>query len=211
MQARVPVETGLSPHVAALVAAAAAALRLAGEGAAPEDVARLAEQALRGDGEAGAVDALAVWAAIRGGCQRRIGAQVRSLAIDPAWVEQSLLLVDLGVAAREPAGAPEPSPVDAALETALHARDDGALPRLIAAGWEAACARDPGVVTPEADEVLRWVLAAGGAGRPCGPGGGGLLLLWLPVDARGALAERLHQAGRRTYPCRVDVLGLDVG
>jgi hypothetical protein len=211
VQARVPADTGLSPDLAATVASAAAGLCLARGGVpAPEDVARLVERAFRDAGEGGGVDPLVLWTALRGGCQRRLGTEVRPVALDPAWIEQSLLLADSGVPARPRAGGCGPSPVDAALETALHAKDGEALPRLIAAGWEAACARDPGVATPEAEAALHLARAAGGAGRPCGPGGGGLLLLWFPPDARAQVVEGLRQAGRRSFPCRVDLLGLDL-
>jgi hypothetical protein len=208
IQARVPPETGLAPDVAALVAAAAAALRLARAAEpTPEEVRRLAHEA-----SGGGADALALETALRGGGVRLDAGGVHPLTIDPAWVEQSLVLVDIGEPARvsaPPTSAPAPA-LERELAHALAERDGAALPGLIARAWDDACRADPVLRTPRAAAALELARGLGGAGRPCAPAGGGLLLLWLPVAAQADATARLRQAGQRAHACRLDVLGLDV-
>lgn len=208
---RVPPGTGLATEVALTVAATAAALRLLGREDSPETVARVARDALRGD-DRYAPDALDVAACVRGGVVAWRGAAVEPVTADPARLEQSLLLADVGVPARRDPRAGELSDDERErareLAAALAARDDAAVAALVTRGWEAACRVDPSAVTPEAEAVLADARACGGAGRPCGGGGGGLAVLWLPVDARAPLEARLRAAGVRTYPVRLDLLGL---
>lgn len=206
---RVPTSTGLGV-LAALGLSAASAISVACEQRRDDEAAaRCVEGAL------GTSPALRLaLAASRLGQAVAFGEDggVRRVAADPAWLEQALMLVDTGVPARLlPAGDDErPAPRASELVMALEQGADLDVPTLIAAAWAERVAQVPAVATPEVESVLALARRAGGAGRPCGPGGGGLVLLWLPVGAHAALRVALTQAGLRVFPCRLDLLGLDV-
>ncbi len=204
-QARVPTSAGLATDTALLVALAAAGLVALGQ---PADEARIASAL-----EALGADALDVWTAFHGGLGQAGVDGPAALVSDPAWIEQALLLADVGVPARADAPALAHSVLERTLARelagALAACDDIATPELIARAWQAQRAVDPQAETPSAEAVLSEARALGGAGRPCGPRGGGLLLLWLPPDAREGARARLQQEGVRLHGCRVDVLGLE--
>lgn len=206
---RVPASTGLGVAAALGLAAACAAAAACGQPLSAEAAARLVEDALGPAPELNlglAVARLGTGATLEAGGARR-------LAADPARLEQALLLADSGVPARP--GPPGPAPerlerLRGELAAALEQGDDARVPGLIAAAWSERVALTPEVATPEAQPVLELARRAGGAGRPCGPGGGGLLLLWLPAEAVTALRADLAQAGLRVFPCRLDVLGVEV-
>ncbi len=204
-QARVPASAGLATDTALLVAIAAAALRALGQLA---DEARIAP-ALAALG----ADALDVWMALYGGLGQAGVDGPAEVVSDPAWVEQALMLADVGLPARSDVSPLAPSVEERELArelaAALAACDDLATPQLIARAWQAQRAIDPQAETPAAAGVLSVARALGGAGRPCGPRGGGLLLLWLPPDAHDAARTRLRIDGVRLHGCRVDVLGLE--
>lgn len=211
---RVPPGTGLGTEVALIVAAAGAALRLLGREATHAEVARLAREALRDD-DGREPDALDVGASLKGGVVAA-GAEggVARVSADPARVEEALLLSDVGVAARPGPSAGGLSDDERTVRddfvAALAARDDAAVPALVARGWEATCRAHAASATPEADTALAIARDLGGAGRPCGAGGGGLVVLWLPVDRRDEAQDRLRAVDVRMYPCRIDLLGLEV-
>jgi galactokinase/mevalonate kinase-like predicted kinase len=216
-QCRVPEGSGLGESSALAAAVAGALSRVQGRGVDPERIARIAGEAEAPDGEAaGGIGE--GHTAVRGGVlalqPEPEGWRVESLAIDPARVEESLLLVD--------AGAPRgPESVSAIPSTAARVRDAllaGRLEDVIglwAEEWEArrgASAAWPG---PEAERIAGIVRAAGGAARVCGAGRGAILALWAPPGERGpgrreAVAAAAKSAGLRLFPARVDLRGLDV-
>jgi galactokinase/mevalonate kinase-like predicted kinase len=206
---RVPASTGLGVVAALALAAATAATRACEQAFSAAAAMRLVEQAL---GPSPALR-LALASAHLGQVVTLEHGQVRRVAADPARVEQALLLVDSGVPARPVPAVDAPERVEAgrvALVAALEQGDDARVPEAIASAWAERVAHTPEVATPEAEHVLELARRAGGAGRPCGPGGGGLLLLWLPPDTQTGLRAELTQAGLRVFPCRLDLLGLDI-
>lgn len=230
-QARVPFETGLGSSFALAVAIAAATTRALGRALVPEALPELTRGLPGGLGaEPGAgVDTLA---AIQGGA---LAAPIVSkhpesaarLQVDPGRIEQCLLLVD-------PASGPplektvsRPSPDEAAVRgmlatiaagaervrDALVAGQTSAVSDLVAAEHEAW--RSLGLDTGPADAVARLVRTSGGAARACGRGPKSLVLVWAEPGGRGpgpreAVADALKAAGYRSFPCRVDLRGLEV-
>jgi D-glycero-alpha-D-manno-heptose-7-phosphate kinase len=159
--------------------------------------------------------------------------RIEPLAVDPARVEESLLLVDggatrfsglnnwdvfkgqidddggvreaLGVIARVAWGVRE-----ALVEGRL-----GDVVDLFAEEWEARKKLAPGVTTPEIDRIAAVAREAGGAAKVCGAGGGGVVAVWAPPGPRGpgrreAVEAALTRAGTRVFPARVDLRGLEV-
>jgi D-glycero-alpha-D-manno-heptose-7-phosphate kinase len=154
------------------------------------------------------------------------------LAVDPARVEESLLLIDGG-----PAGSVGTlgwealkgqiegnTRVRGALatlcevargvrEALVDGRFDDVV-ALIAEEWEARKRLAPGVTTPEIDRIVEVVRGAGGAAKACGAGG--VVAVWAPPGARGrgrreAVEEAAKAAGLRIFPARVDLRGLELG
>lgn len=175
--------------------------------------------------------------ALRGGalCLRLEPGEVgvERLAVDPARIEESLILVDAGAA---------PSPgmdawgvlrgqiegdegvrkalstiarVAARLREALVAGSFDEVVDLMAEEWEARKRLAPQVTTPAIDRIEETVRAAGGAARACGAGGGGTVAVWAPPGVRGpgrreAVKASLANAGLRVVRARVDLRGLEV-
>lgn len=80
---------------------------------------------------------------------------------------------------------------------AIGARDEQVVGRAIAAEWQARRRLAPAVSTPELEAVIAAGVAAGAlAGKACGAGGGGSVLLWSPPSCRERVAAAaLHAAG----------------
>jgi D-glycero-alpha-D-manno-heptose-7-phosphate kinase len=159
--------------------------------------------------------------------------RVERLTVDPAAVEESLLLVDAGGtrfsginnwdvfkgqidgdrAVREALAAI----VGVATEV-RQALGEGRLDEvapLIAREWQARKRLAPGVTTPEIDRIADAATASGGAAKVCGAGGGGMVAVWARPGARdGGSRERARAAlraeGFRSVPFRVDLRGLEV-
>ena len=144
--------------------------------------------------------------------------RVESLAIDPARIEESLLLVDAGAPRAAGAGHDALPTIPAIASRVREALLAGRFEDLVDAlgrGVGGPRERAPGWPTPEAERIAGIVRAAGGAARVCGAGGGGILALWAPPGARGpgrreAVAAAAKAAGLRLFPARVDLRGLDV-
>jgi galactokinase/mevalonate kinase-like predicted kinase len=219
-QCRVPEGSGLGESAALAAAVAGAIARVQGAELDRDAIARLAGDAgARGDVTAELAEG---HTAVRGGVQalhpRAPGVRAERLAIDPARVEESLLLIDAG----------EPRPADARRDAwptiasvALRVRESllaGRLEDLVALWaeeWEARRNGSAGWPNPLAEHVAGVVRAAGGAVRVCGGGRGGILALWATPGTRGpgrreAVAAAAKEAGLRLFPARVDVRGLDV-
>lgn len=176
-------------------------------------------------------------AAIHGGVlavHLRPGAvRVERLPLDPAAVEECLILVDAGVTrfsginnwdvfkgqldgdagVREALG--RIAAVAVRVRQALVEHRFGDVAALLAEEWQARKQLAPGVTTPEIDRIASAAAAAGGAAKVCGAGGGGMVVVWAPPGQRGPGAreralETLAQAGFKPVPFRVDLRGLEV-
>jgi galactokinase/mevalonate kinase-like predicted kinase len=215
-QCRVPEGSGLG-ETAALAAAVAGALdRIQRTGLDRDAIARIA-------GEADAAGLGESHTAVRGGVlalHPREERPAESLAVDPARIEESLLLVE--------AGAPRPADADggrdawgaissvaARVREALLAGRFEDLVDLWAEEWEARRRAAVGWPTPRAEHVAGVVREAGVAARVCGGGRGGILAVWATPGPRGpgrreAVVAAARAAGLRLFPARVDLRGLDV-
>jgi len=211
-QSRVPMASGLGESSALAAAVAGAAAQSLGRALDPDEIARFAGDAdspgrLR-DGHT----------AVRGGAVALHpadgGLKAEALAVDPARIEESLLLVQ----GERPV---EAGRVDAGLLEDVASRVSRALfegrfddvVALWAEEWDAR--RGPGWPSAGWDRAVRIVREAGGAARPCGAGEGGLLAVWAPpgtreAGRREAVLEAAKAAGLRLFPARVDLRGLDV-
>lgn len=150
------------------------------------------------------------------------------LDTDPARVEESLLLVDAGATrfsginnwevfkgqiegdprVRESLG--RIVAAAARLRDALGAGRYGDVPPLMAEEWEARKTLAPGVTTPEIDRIVAIAREAGGAGKVCGAGGGGMVAVWAEPDRRPRIAASLKEAGFKAVAFRLDLRGLEV-
>lgn len=148
------------------------------------------------------------------------GGRVRAerLAVDPARVEESLLLVDAGGTGTPPTeshghGREAPTSradVPSRVREALLAGRFDEIVELLAAEGPA-----PGMLMAEFDRIGETARAAGGAMRVCGAGLGRVVAVWAPPGARSpgrreAVAAALKAAGVRAFPARVDLRGLEV-
>jgi D-glycero-alpha-D-manno-heptose-7-phosphate kinase len=161
--------------------------------------------------------------------------QVRAeaLPVDPARVEESLLLIDSGAP-----GAPVSPDWDAVrgridgeegvsgaladLSTVAHQTREALVEGrfedivdLFAAEWEVRQRLAPEATSPEIERIVDVARSAGAAARPCGVGGGSVVAVWAPPGDRGpgrreAAVEALTGAGFRVFPARVDLRGLEV-
>jgi hypothetical protein len=219
---RVPDSSGLGGPVALAVAAAAALGRAAGRSLTAGDLRRLAGEAAArvGEGPRGAGGAAA---AIHGRCTAEtIGGMVERLPVDPAAVEECLLLVDTGAGAaavEAPAGEPPGSGPDdpawaSGVRDALLARRFDDLADVLNADWDVRAGR-PGWLTAPRERVASALRDAGAGLRACGGGRGTVVAVVAAPGARGPgrrerVIEAARAAGLRLFPARVDLLGLDV-
>ena len=214
--ARLPEGTGLADGPALAVALAGAVAAALGRRLPPGEIERLAGEAALRAGVASAGTGAEATAArgravvFEGGSA---GARVTPLRVDPARIEECLMLLDTR---SEAATAPPPG-----VETApsvIAALQDGRLEALVdlwAEEWAARERRQLGWPAPEASRLAGLVQAAGGAVRLLGGGRGRILAVWAPPGARGpgrreAVREALRAAGVATFPVRVDLRGLEV-
>jgi hypothetical protein len=216
-QARVPFEIGLGSAGALAVAVGAALARTMGMAL---DPGRLAALGRHGAAIASAdpVDATGRWAALRGGVVAAAAGTegAARLPVDPARVEECLLLVD---PASGSSPGPEPKPSSAA---ATRSESDSTVREKVAdallggrwdevGGW----LPHPPAAPEGLGRLLSLVREQGGAGRGLWPGPRSLVLVWAPPGARGKgprerIQEALVRLGHRTFPCRVDLRGLEV-
>ena len=154
--------------------------------------------------------------------------ETRRLVEDVTFVEDRILLVDAGVtrfsglnnwemfkaqvddvgevralfaeivgAARDASGA-------------ISTEDEGGLVRAVAREWAARRRLAQGVATPEVDAIVETAAALGGAAKVCGAGGGGIVLVVAPRQAREALIRDVNGKGFRVLDAKVDRVGLQV-
>jgi galactokinase/mevalonate kinase-like predicted kinase len=220
-QCRVPEGSGLGESPALAAAVAGALARVLGTDLDREGIARIAGEPDAAEGVTAAGHGES-HTAVRGGVlalhPEAGGLRVESLAIDPARIEESLLLVDAG-AARPTAGRHEDLPtIPSVASRVLGALLDGRFEDVVglwAEEWESRRRTLTGWPTPEAERVAAVVREAGGAARVCGGGRGGILALWATPGARGpgrreAVVAAARAAGLRLFPARLDLRGLDV-
>jgi galactokinase/mevalonate kinase-like predicted kinase len=218
-QCRVPEGSGLGESSALAAAVAGALARVQGAGLDRDAIARVASEAQAPGCDSAAAES---HTAVRGGVlalhPEAGGLRAETLAIDPARIEESLLLVDSGAPRPGGAGHDLPSEIPAIAARVREALLAGRFEDVIglwAEEWETRRRAVAGWPTPEADRIAAVVRAAGGAARVCGGGQGGILALWATPGARGpgrreAVAAAARAAGLRLFPARVDLRGLDV-
>ncbi len=98
-----------------------------------------------------------------------------------------------------------------AMRDALRARDLDAAGSLLAQEWSHRRELAPGVSTPEIEETLSVARRAGAiAGKACGAGGGGSVLIYTREGARPACERALRAAGLAVLPVRIAAEGLRV-
>jgi hypothetical protein len=149
------------------------------------------------------------------------------LLLDPARLEECLMLVDLGSPGAVPGEPPSSVQVSGDVEfpeslvalgeraraALLHARLEE-VPGLLAAEAEVWRGLGP-PPSPRLTELERLVSRHSGAARACGPGPANLAFVWAAPGARGRgpreeVVRALAGGGFRVYPCRVDLRGLEV-
>lgn len=219
---RLPEGTGLGSAGALAVALTAAGATALGRNLAPPEILRRAEEAVARAGCGGEGGGAAAAALLGGAVATGLSGDTapEPLAVDPARLEESLLLVDTGTTGAAPASGGPPAdafpPEDAGrVRTALL---EDRLPDLIelwAEEWEAGRRRAAAPAEDPADRVAALVRQAGGAVRRCGAGHGRVLAVWAPPGERGpgrreAVRAALEEAGVRLFAARVDLRGLEV-
>jgi D-glycero-alpha-D-manno-heptose-7-phosphate kinase len=235
-QSKVPAGSGLGGSSALAVAVAGAVLRATGRDFDHDGLWPIVR-----DAEARCIEVPTgvqdYHAALRGGVQAlhlEAGAvRVERLPVDPARVEEALLLIDAGATrfsginnwdvfkgqidgdptVRGSLGAI--AAVAARVREALLGGRFEEVADLIAEEWDARKRLAPGVTTPEIDRIAEAARAGGGAAKVCGAGGGGVVAVWAPPGSRGpgrreAVEKSLTAAGFRVFPARVDLRGLEV-
>ncbi len=95
------------------------------------------------------------------------------------------------------------------MRNALSAGDLNAVAALLKDEWEARRQLAPEVLSPELDRVLDAAVSSGAdAGKACGAGGGGCLLLAVRPESRSSVEEGIRRAGGRTIPFHLTTRGL---
>jgi D-glycero-alpha-D-manno-heptose-7-phosphate kinase len=99
----------------------------------------------------------------------------------------------------------------AEMEAAVRCRDAGAAAAALAREWEARKRLAPGVSTPRIEQVIAWGIEAGAlAGKVCGAGGGGCLVLVAGEAGGPALTAALRERGVEVLPFGFAAGGLAV-
>jgi hypothetical protein len=219
-QVRVPDSSGLGGDTALAVALVAAVAASIGRTLGPAEIARLAGEVLeRARGEA--VPRPDVVAAVQGGCVFEDGDRGASdLAVDPAALEECLLLVEaaspgaVGATVGPNGHQPESEGLGASVLAAVRERRFSDLAAALRADWTARTA-SPGFLTEARERVASALLPCGAGLRACGSGRGSVVLVVAPPGARGpgvreAALAAAKAASLRLFKARVDLLGLDV-
>lgn len=83
--------------------------------------------------------------------------------------------------------------------------------RLVRQEWEFRRRNLPTISTPKIDRIIAGARRAGAlAGKVCGAGGGGCLILLIEPDARAQVEKAVRSAGGEVLPVRVDDQGVQV-
>jgi D-glycero-alpha-D-manno-heptose-7-phosphate kinase len=226
---RVPAGSGLGGSSALAVAIAAALARAAGRDLPAETLWPLVR-----DAEAqcigvptGIQDYLA---ALYGGVLaihlEAGGVRIEKLSADTVRMEECLLLVDAGATrfsginnwevfkaridgdARVRDSLARIASVAGRVREALVGHRYADVAPLVAEEWEARKSLAPAVTTPEIDRIAEAALAAGGAAKVCGAGGGGMVAVWATPGRREQTAEAIRAAGFEPLSFGLDARGL---
>jgi galactokinase/mevalonate kinase-like predicted kinase len=215
-QLRVPEGSGLGESPALGAAVAGAVARVLERKLDSEEIARVAIEA-EGVGIGGAPGTREGHTAVRGGAlafhPEAGGVRLEPLAVDPARIEESLLLVE---GKRSPGAGAAGAALRTVASRVYDALRSGRLEDVVglwAEEWEARQGAD--WPAPETARIAEVVRGAGGGARVCGAGRGGILAVWAPPGTRGpgrreAVVAAAKAAGLRLFPARVDLRGLDV-
>ena len=215
-QSRVPAGSGLGESRALAVAMAGAAVRVLGTEPGGPPVAAAGRMADGGpDGEEGHAAVVGGAIAVHPGSP---ATRVERLSVDPARIEQCLLLIEAGGEAPRSLGdrgADAIASVARGVREALLAGRFEDVVGLWADEWECRSGASGGSGTGEVDRVASLVREAGGGVRACAAGRGRVLAVWAPPGERGpgrkeAVLSAARAAGLRLFPARVDLRGLEV-
>jgi galactokinase/mevalonate kinase-like predicted kinase len=151
------------------------------------------------------------------------------LRVDPSRVEECLLLVDVssgpgtspssvvipGAAEPEPAGLAEIAAIAVRMKAALEGARYGEIASLLAAEHDASLRLMPPELARAVGRIAALARECGGAARACGTAKGSLALVWAEPGERTAgprerVQEALKASAYRSFPCRVDLRGLEV-
>lgn len=154
--------------------------------------------------------------------------ETRRLVEDETFVEERILLVDVGVtrfsglnnwemfkAQIDDVGDVRTlfAEIVAAAKDACAAittENESALVRAVAREWKARRCLAPGVATPEVDAIVEICSRLGGAAKVCGAGGGGIVLAVAPRSTHDAVVRDLFARGFKVLDAKVDRVGLHV-
>jgi D-glycero-alpha-D-manno-heptose-7-phosphate kinase len=99
--------------------------------------------------------------------------------------------------------------VAVAMREAVHRGNMDEVATLVDREWEARRQLAPAVSSPEMEKILESAFSAGAdAGKACGAGGGGCLLIAAKRDRRKAVGDSIQQAGGSLIPFQVAGRGL---
>jgi len=225
----VPPGSGLGGSSSLAVVVAAAAARARGSELPPEELWPIVR-----DAEAQSIGVPTgiqdYHAALRGGVlalELEPGAvRVTPLGVDPDHVEACLMLVDAGATrfsginnwevfkgqiegdAQVQESLAEIARVARSVRGALAESRCEEVAPLMAREWRARKRLAPSVTTPEIDRISEVALAAGGAAKVCGAGGGGMVAVWTTPEGRPRMEASLRHAGFPPATFRVDRGGL---
>jgi galactokinase/mevalonate kinase-like predicted kinase len=218
---RVPAGAGLGEDAALAVAVAAAVSAARGRDTSPHELLRLLGDA-SGLGERQTARRADYATALRGGVvgiqAGADGLRVEPLPVDPARVEESLLLLDVGEEENDGAGDEEtgesgvsgrPGSAGQEVWDTLVAGRFEDVGEIWARDWEARRTPTPGT---RIDRLVTIARAAGGAARVSA--GGRVVAIWAPPGDRGpgrreAVVAALEAEDFKAFPARVDLRGLD--
>jgi D-glycero-alpha-D-manno-heptose-7-phosphate kinase len=147
------------------------------------------------------------------------GTKVDRLAIDLAALRRRTILVDTGVSrnsgisnwdifkrhldgdAAVRSALQETSDTAHAMRRALEGSDWDAAGRALEREWQARLRLSPAVTSPRIEAILAAARGAGAtAGKVCGAGGGGCLVLWAEPESHEAIARRLRAHDAAVLP-----------
>ena len=98
-----------------------------------------------------------------------------------------------------------------ALRAALLAGDWERAGAALGEEWRARLRLSPAVTDPVIDDLIAEALRAGAqAGKVCGAGGGGCVVLWVPEPARERVARRMTERGAQVLESRFVTAGVTV-
>jgi D-glycero-alpha-D-manno-heptose-7-phosphate kinase len=98
-----------------------------------------------------------------------------------------------------------------AVRAALERNDWKELGRLVREEWEFRRRNLPTISTPKVDRILAAARREGAlAGKVCGAGGGGCMVLLIEPDARGRVETAIAKSGGQLMPLRIDRQGVQV-